>query len=296
MAGAMTAADDASRFRERTLTAQDGLRLYRREYGDALSGSLPLLCLPGLVRNSRDYDAFGARHGTARHVVCPDYRGRGRSERAPDWRGYAPARDLDDIRHLIAVTGLHRAVVIGTSYGGLLAMALGAVVPAVLAGVVVNDIGPEASAARQRRILDYVGAGRTEPDWETAQRRLRERFPALSFPTDAAWDGFTRGTYDEMPDGTLRPSWDPAIARAFAEPSGVSDLWSLFRGLARVPVLLVRGGRSDVLGADTAARMQASHPDLTLVTVPDCGHAPSLAEPECADAIDSFMNRIQARE
>jgi pimeloyl-ACP methyl ester carboxylesterase len=58
-----------------------------------------------------------------------------------------------------------------------------------------------------------------------------------------------------------------------------------------VPVLVVRGARSDILSAATAQRMAAALPQAELVTVPGVGHAPTLDEPAVQPAIDRLLAR-----
>ena len=161
-------------FRERRFTAQDGLTLFYREYGDPAAPAIPLLCLPGLTRNSKDFDALALRYGSTRRVVCPDYRGRGLSAYDPDYRNYAPRTHLSDLLDLFAVAGLGEAIVIGTSAGGILAMALAVARPACLRGVVLNDIGPEVASAGRERIANYIGAAETPRDWAAAAAYCRD--------------------------------------------------------------------------------------------------------------------------
>src|SRR5579883_2367118 len=137
----------AASYRERHFRAQDDLELYYRDYGDPASPRLPALCLTGLTRNARDYEGLAERLSAERRVVSPDYRGRGRSQYDRDWRNYRPEVYLSDIRHLLIAANLERVVVIGTSLGGILAMALGVLQPAAVAAVVLNDVGPELGAS-----------------------------------------------------------------------------------------------------------------------------------------------------
>ncbi len=174
-------------FRERSFSARDGLRLYFRDYGDPLSPGTPLLCLGGLTRNSKDFHHLARRLSARRRVLCPDYRGRGRSPHDPDWRNYAPPQILNDTIQLLAATNLHRVVVCGVSFGGFLAMAMGVAAPIALAGVILDDVGPEVDPAVGRRILDYVSVDRPQPDWDTAVAAFKARHPNLSRRDDAAW-------------------------------------------------------------------------------------------------------------
>lgn len=275
-------------FRECRLTAQDGLSLYYRDYGDPDSPALPALCLTGLTRNSRDFHRLASRLSASRRVVCLDYRGRGRSAHDPDPRNYQPGTYLSDIRHLLAATGLHRVVAIGTSLGGLLSMAMGAAMPTVPAGIVLNDVGPELDLGGLARIAQYVRQNRPHRNWDDAVADLQARLH-LSLETPEEWREVAEGTWREGPDGMLHFDWDLKVSAPIVEGRPLPDLWPLFRGIAHVPTLALRGARSDVLTPDAFARMAAAHPRLTQATIPGAGHAPSLTEPQSTAAIDAFL-------
>ncbi len=276
--------------RERRTTTGDGLSLFFRDWGEA-GGRTPLLCLPGLTRNSADFDDLARRHAATRRVICPDYRGRGRSDYDSDWRRYQPLTYLKDLRQLLAAEGIARVAVVGTSLGGLLAMGLAAMAPKAVAAVVLNDVGPDLAADGIGRILDYIGRDRPQPDWPSAVAELRRLLPHLSLQGDDTWLRFAQATYREGADGILHFDWDVRLARALAAGGAMPDLWPLFRGLT-VPVLAVRGGASDVLSAETFARMGRELPQLVRVTVPGCGHCPALDEPEVAPALDAFLDGV----
>jgi pimeloyl-ACP methyl ester carboxylesterase len=279
-------------FREHRITARDGLSLYARDYGAPGSARFPLLCLPGLTRNSADFARLAARLAPERRVVCPDYRGRGRSEHDRDWRRYTPQTCLDDLAQLMAALGLERVVAVGTSMGGLLAMGLAVLKPGAVAGAVLNDIGPDVGQDGFGRLLDYISIDRPQPDWPTAVEFLRRTLPFLSFTSDADWLEFTQGTFREGSDGRLHFDWDVRLIRPLRTGAPVPDLWPLFRALGRVPVLALRGAVSDILSDATFARMQAAVPSLKRVTVPGVGHAPSFEEPEARAALDEFLIRF----
>lgn len=280
-------------FRERHLLAQDGLRLYFRDYGDPQSPRAPLLCLTGIVRNSADFADLAERHAGERRVICPDYRGRGRSAYDSNWRNYDPFVYANDLAHLMAATGLERVVVVGTSLGAALAMGLAVLKPSLLAGIVLNDFGPEVAANGVTRILDYIGTDHPQPDWPSAVRHLKELLPTLSIRTDEGWLKLAHGTYREGADGMLHFDWDVNLAKPLAEANGsVPDLWPYFRALGRLPVLALRGDLSDVLSPATFDRMALAKPDLQRVTVANAGHAPTLNEPEAASAVDDFIRRF----
>ena len=281
-------------YREGFLAAQDGLRLYYRDYGDPLSAATPVLCLAGLTRNSTDFDTVAPRLAARRRVVTLDYRGRGRSDYDPDWRHYRPEACVADVVQLVFSLNLHHFVVLGTSFGGLMGMGLAVFLPAALSGLIMNDTGPELAGGGVDRIMSYVGKDNPQPDWEAARRATRETFPHLRLRSDADWELMLRGSFREGPDGLLHHDWDPAIARPLLESRHAIDLWPYFRAAARRPLLVLRGGESDVLSAEGLQRMAEAKPDLRQVTVEGVGHTPSLEEAESREVIDAFLADIDA--
>lgn len=288
-----TAAAAKPSFHERWITSQDGLKLYYRDYGNPLSARTPLLCLTGLTRNSADFADLAERHAGERRVLCPDYRGRGRSAYDANWRNYQPPVYLNDIAHLLAAAGTHRVIVLGTSLGGLLAMGLAVLRPTTVAAAVLNDIGPDVIGGGIARILDYIGVDHPQPDWASAAAYLRQLLPTLSIKTEEGWLKMARATYRAGPDGMLHFDWDVNLARPFAvATNAIPDLWPYFRALRRIPTLAFRGALSDVLSAETFERMALAKPDLERVTVADVGHAPNFNEPDAAAAVDAFIRRF----
>jgi pimeloyl-ACP methyl ester carboxylesterase len=280
-------------YRERHLSAQDGLQLYYRDYGNRLSPRLPLLCLTGLTRNSEDYADLAAHFAATRRVICPEYRGRGRSGYDPDWHNYDPMVYLGDIGHILMANDIHRVVVIGTSLGGLLAMGLAVLRPTSIAAAVINDIGPDVDPGGLERIIDFIGIDRPQPDWPSAVAMLRKALPRLAIRDAQWWERFARATYREGTDGALHFDWDIAIAEKLKRSAGnIQDLWPLFRALRDIPTLAVRGEISDVLSEDGLQRMIAAKPDLIAVTVPSIGHTPTLDEPEIKGVLDDFIARF----
>jgi pimeloyl-ACP methyl ester carboxylesterase len=280
-------------FRERRLAAQDGLSLYYRDYGDPLSPRLPLVCLTGLTRNSADFADLADRHAAERRILCLDYRGRGRSAYDSDWRNYDPRIYVSDIVHLLAANDVRRAVVVGTSLGGVLIMALAVVKPTALAAAVLNDIGPDVVAGGLVRIMAYIGADHPQPDWPSAAQYLQKLLPTMSIRGEAGWLKMAKATYREGDDGLLHFDWDVKLAKPMlAQANSTPDLWPYFAALRPVPTLALRGVLSDVLSAETFERMAGIKPDLERVSVPNSGHTPTLNEPEAAAAIDAFIRRF----
>lgn len=291
--------------RERWVRAGDGLRLFARDVVPAPGAPRrpTVLCLAGIARHSADFVDL-ARHLSARghRVIAPDYRGRGKSARDSDPTNYRPETYLEDLRHLLTALRSGPVVAIGTSMGGLLAMAMGVAMPSLLQGAVVNDIGPDVGGGGLARIAAYLGAGESYSNWDSAVAALQALMPNLNpgphrsgtgsraGPED--WRRVAEATFEPGPDGRLHPSWDPAIAELLTAGAPIPDLWPYFRSLRAKPVLAIRGGRSDILSAETLAAMRAAHPAMAALTLPDKGHTPSLDEPESLEAIDAFLDAI----
>ena len=275
-------------------TSTDGVKLHARDYpGDP--AAVPVVCLPGLTRNARDYAALAATLAPGRRVIAVDFRGRGESGQAKDPMSYVPATYADDVRGLLVEAGIERFVAVGTSLGGLVAMLLAG--DGVLRGAVINDVGPEIESAGLQRIRGYVGRGSSCPTWLHAARTVadahRDIYPGWELDD---WLGMAKRLYRVTSAGRIVLDYDLRIAEPFrvlATAEG-PDMWEALGGLAAVPVLVVRGGRSDVLSADVAARMIERLPQGELVTVPEVGHAPTLSEPAAAAGVARLLGRVAA--
>jgi pimeloyl-ACP methyl ester carboxylesterase len=288
---------DAAHWLEHRIPVADGLSLYCREYrprGDVPAASPAVLCIPGLTRNSRDFEALALWLSTTHRVLTPDLRGRGRSDYDPDPRRYQPLTYVGDLTTMLQALGAQRVFWIGTSLGGLLAMLMAAMRPALLAAVVLNDVGPEIDPAGAARIAGYVGRLPPVRTWEdaAAQARLVNGLALPDF-TDDDWMRFARRAYRD--DGAGHPivDMDPRIGDAVRETAGPApDLWPVFRALASVPTLAIRGALSDILSAQTLAKMREVKPNLETLVLEGRGHAPTLDEPACRSAIRALLEQV----
>jgi pimeloyl-ACP methyl ester carboxylesterase len=278
--------------------SNDGLRLHYRDYAGGDPARPPILCIPGLTRNARDFEGVAARLAGDWRLICVDLRGRGESAYAKDPMTYATLTYLQDLEALLRMLEVDRFVLFGTSLGGLLSMLLNAAEPGRVQGVLVNDVGPVLDEAGMARIRAYVGRSSTWPTWVHAARDLCE-VHKVSFPDWPLeqWLVFAKRVAKLSNSGRVVLDYDMRIAEPFkiAAPVAGMDMWPAWRALHDVPTLIVRGEVSDILAPDTLRRMQDDHPGAAAVTVPRTGHAPTLDEPEVQDAIAALLAKVAER-
>jgi pimeloyl-ACP methyl ester carboxylesterase len=254
------------------------------------------VCIPGLTRNARDFEGVAERLSGRWRLLCVDLRGRGGSEHAKDPMSYLPARYADDIEDLLREQGLARAVFFGTSLGGIVTMLLAQRSSSRIAGALINDIGPVLEARGLDKIRGYVGRSQNWPTWLHAARAIKEaqadRYPDWMIED---WIAYAKRLCRMTANGRVVFDYDMRIAEPFKVPGGEAgfDMWDAWRGLAGVPTLLLRGELSDLLSAETERRMKEEVPTLETVLVPRAGHAPTLDEPVAAEAIESFLARLE---
>ncbi len=276
--------------------SNDGLRLHYRDYaGGESAGRPPILCIPGLTRNARDFEGVAQRLGGQWRLICVDLRGRGESAQAKDPMSYTPLTYLQDLEALVRELSLERFLVFGTSLGGLLAMLLGAAERQRIAGYLLNDVGPQIEEKGLERIRGYVGRSQNWPTWLHAARHFqssqRDVYPEWNVEE---WLAFAKRLCRLNAGGRIVFDYDMRIAEPLKLPatSGGFDGWLALAALKEAPGLVVRGERSDILVPATVARMEAELPLLESVTVSGVGHAPTLEEPEATTAIDRLLKRI----
>jgi pimeloyl-ACP methyl ester carboxylesterase len=284
-------------YTERRWTSRDGLSLFARDYVGAGGGAqLPVVCLHGLTRNSKDFDDVApliAQGG--RRVIVPDVRGRGMSDRDPKPANYQPKTYARDVLEMMNSLGIPRAVFLGTSMGGIVIMTLAVLRSKAVAAAILNDVGPAIAPEGVARILRYVGIGEDIRSWDDAADYMsRTMGVALPNFADPAWRRLAEQTFRQGEHGP-EFDYDPAIRTQLRLPSKWVTMlaWWMFRRLARKrPTLLIRGALSDVLSPEIALEMKRQAPSLRLAEVPNVGHAPLLTEPEAGAAIDDFLGTV----
>jgi len=289
--------DEPVNWRDVFTTSKDGLRLYARDYGSRISPTTPVVCLPGLTRNSKDFHDLATHLSQSRRVLCLDYRGRGRSEYDRNHKNYSPVIEVSDTLDVMTAAGINHAVIVGTSRGGILAMIMAVVRPTALKAVVLNDIGAEIAIEGLLRISGYVGNMPDPKNWNEAMITLKKMAQA-HFPTldDDEWMAFARNTFrDEK--GYPRSDYDPALRYTLPKIISASDakipkLWAQFNALKNIPTLVIRGENSDLLTKETLEKMQKAHNKMDSITIENRGHTPFLNEIQALAAIDKLIAQV----
>ena len=276
--------------------SNDGLRLHYRDYPGRIDRPV-IVCMPGLTRNARDFEAVAERLSPDWRVLALDLRGRGDSAYAKDIMTYVPLTYVQDVERLLADLKIDRFIAFGTSLGGLITMLLAATGHAKLAAALLNDIGPVIEPEGLNRIKSFVGRSTSWPTWLHAARALSEAngtiYPLYSLDD---WLRMAKQLYKLTPAGRIVPDYDMSIAEPFRLPSNDTgfDLWPAFDALMDVPTVIVRGELSDLLSATTASAMASRLNKAKLVTVPSVGHVPTLDEPVAVAAIDELLAIVAA--
>ncbi|MBN8814488.1 MAG: alpha/beta hydrolase [Sphingomonas sp.] len=281
-------------YENRYWESDDEVRLHYRDY-PGREDRPPILCMAGLTRNARDFEDVAERLAGEWRIIAVNFRGRGGSGAAKDPMTYVPTTYARDVEALLTELGIDSYVAFGTSLGGIVTILLAANAPEKLAGAVLNDVGPEIEAAGLSRIRTYVGKSNVWPTWMHAARAVRDG-NADVYPNYGIedWLAMAKRLYRLNSAGRIVLDYDMKIAEPFRVPGNEAgpDMWAAFDALRKVPTLIVRGARSDVLGQATAQKMVARLDDAELVTVPDVGHTPMLTEPEAVTGIDRLLAKV----
>jgi pimeloyl-ACP methyl ester carboxylesterase len=252
----------------------------------------PVVCVHGLTRNGRDFDALAKALAPTHQVICPDLPGRGNSDWLSDPMLYQAQHYVTALAHLLTWVGRDVAWV-GTSLGGICGMLIAAAEATPINRLILNDIGPFIPADSLRRIRDYMVASGDSPmmarfpDLEAIERHLRIIHAPFGPLSDEQWATMARNSARTQPDGRFTMHYDPKIAEPLRghEPVDV-DMWALWERI-RMPRMVIRGETSDVLPKETFERMEASGAAAFLVA--GTGHAPALLDPLQIEAIRAFL-------
>lgn len=285
-------------YQDRYWWSRDNLRLHYREYPGPADRP-PVVCIPGLTRNARDFESVAERLAGEWRVICVDLRGRAESAYSKDPMTYVPLVYLQDMERLFEEARISRFVGFGTSLGGIILMLIASTDPERVAGALINDIGPTIEEQGLERIRQSVGTGGGQPTWVHAARAVAEVqggiYPDFGLED---WLRIAKRLYRLNSAGRVVLDYDQRLAEPFRAPGGEVgvDLWPTLDGLKRCPVTVLRGALSDLFSDATQRRMGEWLPHADLVTVPRVGHAPTLEEAESIAAIDRLLARVVAEE
>ncbi len=225
-----------------------GLRLHYLDWGTA--GLPALLCLHGITQTAHSWDEVAPALARSRHVRALDQRGHGDSAWAPDgdYRIETQSRDVETFLRTVVRTP---AVLVALSMGGLNAMTLAARAPALLRALVVVDIAPQVERKGVEHIRQFVTATDELDDFEDFVSRAHAFNPRRSVGNIR---DRLRHNLRQLPSGRWTWKYDPVLRNPARAAGDITNLWDRV-GAIRCPILIVRGGESDVLAPETAARL-----------------------------------------
>ena len=274
----------------------DNRGLHRMAYwqwGDPTNPRV-VVCVHGLSRQGRDFDALARDLAAEYRVICPDVVGRGRSGRLADPMAYSIPTYVADMVTLVARLDVEQVDWVGTSMGGLIGLGLASLPGSPVRKLVLNDVGPLIQPEALQRIGRYLGLPITWPTVEAAAEALRQISQGFGPHSDDDWLELTRPQRGPAPGGGYMSRYDPAIAeplRAITPALAAAGEAALWQSYDRItgPTLLIRGADSDLLSSATAVAMTQRGPKARLVEFAGVGHAPTLRAPDQRAAVREFL-------
>ncbi|MGD0075065.1 MAG: alpha/beta hydrolase [Candidatus Binataceae bacterium] len=275
---------------ESKFVTANGLRLHYLDFGN--ESSPPIVCIHGLTANAHSFDGVAPQLAHRYHVISVDVRGRGESQWGA-YNDYALPAYVNDLNAMLVALNIPRTSLIGTSMGGMISMTFAVLFPAKVERIVLNDIGPEIDPAGLKRIMDYV----IEPPQEFKNigevvAYYRDIYPPITKHPEQDVIEWVKWSIKPTDHGTLTWKMDPGVRRALREALNVPppqiDTWKPYAAI-KAPILVVRGGDSDILSLATARKMCELSPNTRMVEIPGVGHAPFLTEPIAVKAMAEFF-------
>lgn len=286
-------------YNEHYFKSDDGLKLYIRDYpvADDSLEKKPIVCLPGLTRNSKDFHKLASylnqESAQSRRIVSIDYRGRGKSQWDRDAANYNIIREAQDVLAALEHLNISSAGFIGTSRGGLILHIIATLKLDVISSIIFNDVGPELELQGLLDIQSYLLKSKLPKNWSDAASALKAihglNFPAL---TDADWRDMANDIYIEK-DNRIVADFDPAIVKSISsvnKDTELPSLWVQFKLLTSIPILTIRGSNSSLLSELIVERMNSIHPNHSDITVSGQGHPPNLTGNHLEHKIAEFFN------
>ncbi len=253
-----------------------------------------LLCVHGLTRRGSDFKTLAEAMCKDYYVVCPDIVGRGESDRISNPILYAVPQYVSDIATLVNKLGVSQVDWFGTSMGGLIGMVYAAMPNSPIRRMLINDVGPKIEPEAIKRLGSYVGQPFVFDDRADALERLNEICTSFGEHTPEEWEIYN-GPMLVQKEGKWIMHYDPDISVPFASvnpimaKAGEMAMWHAFKQI-HIPMLIVRGGTSDLLSAATVAQMCKVNPYARSIEIPNVGHAPAFVKPEQIALVKEFFS------
>ncbi len=286
----------------RFVNCLDSTGLHRMAYWEwaGPSADAPVLvCVHGLSRQGRDFDALAGAMSDRYRVICPDVVGRGHSDWLRSPAGYQIPSYVSDMVALLARLDVEQVDWVGTSMGGLIGLGLASLhrpdsAASPIRRLVLNDVGPAIRIEALQRIGAYLGKPARFKSLEEGAAYLRSISEGFGPHSDEEWLALSEPLFRQ--DGSeWKLHYDPAIALPFTAvtpelvAAGEAALWAAYDQL-RCPTLLIRGAESDLLTAETARAMTQRGPSARLVELPGVGHAPTLIHADQVAIVRDFLS------
>ncbi len=253
-----------------------------------------LVCVHGLTRRGSDFKTLAQAMSNEYYVVCPDVVGRGDSDRLKNPMLYAVPQYVADMASLIKQLGVSQVDWFGTSMGGLIGMVYASMPNNPIRRMLINDVGPRIEPEAIKRLGSYVGQPFGFASRAEALTRLNEICASFGDHTSEEWEIYN-GPMLVQKDGAWVMHYDPNISVPFASvnpvmaKAGEMAMWHAFKQV-HIPMLVVRGGASDLLSAKTVAEMCKVNPYVRSIEIPGVGHAPAFVKAEQVALAKEFFS------
>ena len=280
-------------YQEKYIRTQDGLRIYFRDYNQYNFDNIPIICLPGLTRNCKDFHNFAQLFSNSRRIISIDMRGRGKSEYDKNLKNYwKPDVYMADIFSITSSLNIHKGIYLGTSLGGLMAMQVALIRPSSVSGIILNDIGPDLPVNGVMNIHKNLKNRLEFDNWNDAKNFYEKKYNSYhpNFSSEQ-WLEQTKNTFKEE-NNLIVSDYDIRIITGAVKTSQSNNLWELYSCINKIPTICLRGEFSDILMEDTFNKMKLEKKDLIQLIVKNCGHNPQLDEPEVIEELKKFFKFV----
>jgi pimeloyl-ACP methyl ester carboxylesterase len=237
-----------------------------------------VICLGGVASVAMRFNYLASDLCDEFRLICMDWVGRGRSGWLADQGDYSIETYAEQLRQLIMHLGGKPVTVLGSSMGGTAAIALCAKHPRLIDRLILNDIGPHIPVNRRRRRAQTLARHYDFRDPADMLRRIGASQKNDGPVSDDIRFNLTfHQTRWSDEEGGRVYRHDVRALQAYRANARTSlQQWSQWQAVD-CPVLLIHGMQSDALLAPTIERMSRGK-RITLMHLPDTGHAPLLAD------------------